>query len=131
MAENSELHVNFDVSARQAEQHNVRQGCMTGEKLNCREFHIIRVGQNRIYTPYMTVYLVLSLPKIPYIRRIYMVLPNPTYKLKCIGEASRAAGSTKQGLTGDTFNQAWWLFQFYYTYSSRLFFLRFYLVPIG
>jgi hypothetical protein len=48
---------------------------------------MIRVGQNRIYTPYMTVYLVISLPKIPYIHRIYiyiyiyiyMVLANPTY----------------------------------------------------
>ena len=38
-----------------------------------------RVGQNRIYTPYMTVYLVTSLPKIPYIHRIYMVLANPTH----------------------------------------------------
>jgi len=38
-----------------------------------------RVGQNRIYTPYMTVYLVISLPKIPYIHRIYMVLANPIY----------------------------------------------------
>jgi hypothetical protein len=37
-----------------------------------------RVGQNRIYTPYMTVYLVISLPKISYIHRIYMVLANPT-----------------------------------------------------
>ena len=36
-----------------------------------------RVGQNRIYTPYMTVYLVISLPKLPYIHRIYMVLANP------------------------------------------------------
>jgi hypothetical protein len=36
-----------------------------------------RVGQNRIYTPYVTVYLVISLPKIPYIQRIYMVLANP------------------------------------------------------
>jgi hypothetical protein len=42
---------------------------------------ITRVGQNRIYTPYMTVYLVISLPKIPYIHRIYMVLANPTYHL--------------------------------------------------
>ena len=33
----------------------------------------------RIYTPYMTVYLVISLPKIPYIHRIYRVLANPTY----------------------------------------------------
>jgi hypothetical protein len=31
-----------------------------------------RVGQNRIYTPYMTVYLVTSLPKIPYVHRIYI-----------------------------------------------------------
>ena len=41
--------------------------------------HICRVGQNRIYTPYMTVYLVISLPKLPYIHRIYMVLANPTH----------------------------------------------------
>ena len=33
---------------------------------------IDRVGQNRIYTPYMTVYLVISLPKIPNIHRIYI-----------------------------------------------------------
>ena len=37
-----------------------------------------RVGQNRIYTPYMTVHLVISLPKIPNVNRIYMVLANPT-----------------------------------------------------
>jgi len=43
-----------------------------------------RVGQNRIYTPYMTVYLVISLPKIPYIHRIYMVLTNPTYVSGCM-----------------------------------------------
>jgi hypothetical protein len=40
---------------------------------------IRRVGQNRIYTPYMTVYLVISLPKMPYIHRIYMVLANPSH----------------------------------------------------
>ena len=34
--------------------------------------HIIRVGQNRIYTPYLTEYLAIFLPKIPYIRRIYI-----------------------------------------------------------
>ena len=38
--------------------------------------HILRVGQNRIYTPYMTVYMVISLPKLPYVNRIYMVLPT-------------------------------------------------------
>jgi len=42
-------------------------------------YNIDRVGQNRIYTPYMTVYLVISLPKIPYVERIYMVLANPKY----------------------------------------------------
>jgi len=35
-----------------------------------------RVGQNRIYTLYMTVYLVISLPKMPYTHRTYMVLAN-------------------------------------------------------
>jgi len=38
---------------------------------------IARVGQNCIHTPHMTVFLVISLPKIPYIHRIYMVLANP------------------------------------------------------
>jgi len=33
---------------------------------------ISRVGQNRISAPYMTVCMVNSLPKIPYIHRIYL-----------------------------------------------------------
>jgi len=39
---------------------------------------MLRVGQNRICTPYMAVCMVISLPKVPYIRRIYvcMVLAN-------------------------------------------------------
>jgi hypothetical protein len=41
--------------------------------------YMCRVGQNCIYTPYMTVYLVISLQIIPYIHRIYMVLANPIY----------------------------------------------------
>ena len=41
--------------------------------------YISRVGQNRIYTYIYTVYLVISLPKIPYIHRIYMVLASPIY----------------------------------------------------
>ena len=45
--------------------------------------HMCRVDQNRIYTPYMTVYLMISLPKVPYIHRIYMVLANPTYVRNC------------------------------------------------
>jgi hypothetical protein len=36
-----------------------------------------RVGQNCIYALYMTVYLVISLPKVPYILHLYMVLANP------------------------------------------------------
>jgi len=40
-----------------------------------------RVGQNRIYTPCITIYLVVSLSKIPYIHCIYMVLANPNYAL--------------------------------------------------
>jgi hypothetical protein len=43
-----------------------------------RSIRIRRVGQNRIYASYMTVYLVISLPKLPYTHRIYMVLANPT-----------------------------------------------------
>jgi hypothetical protein len=41
--------------------------------------HMHRVGQNRIYILYMTVYLVIFLPTIPYINRIYMVLANSTH----------------------------------------------------
>ena len=32
-----------------------------------------------IYTPYITVYLMVFLPKLPYIYRIYMVLANSMY----------------------------------------------------
>jgi len=40
-----------------------------------------KVGQNRIFTPYMTVYMVVSLPNVLYTHRIYlyMVLANPTH----------------------------------------------------
>ena len=38
------------------------------------------VGQNRIFTPCMTVYMVISLPKIPYIHCTCMVLANPRHK---------------------------------------------------
>jgi len=33
-----------------------------------------RVGQNRINTPHMTVHLLISLPQIPYVHRIYNVI---------------------------------------------------------
>jgi len=37
---------------------------------------IIRVGQNHIYSPYMTVYLVISLSEVPYIHRILWLWPT-------------------------------------------------------
>jgi hypothetical protein len=64
--------------------HNVHGGkkaCSTSSRIT----YVCRAGQNRMYTPYMTVYLVISLPKIPYTNRLYMVLANPTYVPK--GEA--------------------------------------------
>jgi len=42
-------------------------------------YRTLRIGQNRIYTPYMTIYLVISLSKIPYVHRINMVLANPKH----------------------------------------------------
>jgi len=51
-----------------------------------------RVGQNRIYTPYMTEYSVISLPKIPYIHRAYMVLADPMSHAGC-----RAVGNLCDG----------------------------------
>ena len=41
--------------------------------------NIVTVGQNRMYTPYMTVYLVISLPNVPYIHCIYIFLANPKH----------------------------------------------------
>jgi hypothetical protein len=38
---------------------------------------VCRVGQNCIYTLYMTVLLVVSLPKVPYVHRVFRVLVNP------------------------------------------------------
>jgi len=49
-----------------------------------RTSKVCRVGQSRIYTPYMTVYLVISLPKIPYVDRIYMILANPKSVHVCV-----------------------------------------------
>ena len=49
------------------------------ERLQALNRLIYRVGQNCIYVPYMTVYLVIPLSKKPYIHHTYMVLANPTY----------------------------------------------------
>ena len=43
---------------------------------------ICKVGQNRIYTPYMTAYLVISLPRIPRLHHMCMVLANPRHALR-------------------------------------------------
>jgi len=45
--------------------------------INTLRYKIHRVGQNHIYTPYMTVYMVVSLQEIPYTYRKYMVMANP------------------------------------------------------
>ena len=67
----------YECGVRGMEQ-KVRCRCL----FTCACVRMCRVGQNRIYTPYMTVYLVISLPKIPYVNRIYMVLANPTLVLR-------------------------------------------------
>jgi hypothetical protein len=62
-------------------QRHVRRAASSAYYVNKKMLsNINRVGQNRIYTPYMTEYSVISLPKIPYIHRIYMVLANPKHK---------------------------------------------------
>jgi hypothetical protein len=61
------------------------------ELCESRVRHIYRVNQDHgyvglartVYAPYMTVYLMIFLPKIPYIHRIYMVLANSTY-MPCV-----------------------------------------------
>jgi hypothetical protein len=61
-------------------------------------WHICRVGQNRIYAPYMTVYLVISLLKTLYIHRIYMVLANPTHLIVWKDQSVFAGSETIIGL---------------------------------
>jgi hypothetical protein len=48
-------------------------------------WHMIRVGRNSIYAPYMTVYMMKSLPKLPYTHHIFIGSgqPNPVYDLSC------------------------------------------------
>jgi hypothetical protein len=58
---------------------------------------VCRVGQNRIYTPYMTVYMVISLPKMPYTHRIYIVLANPTNTVCIYGSGLLSADGVGKG----------------------------------
>jgi len=69
--------------------------------------HKCRVGQNRIYTPYMTVYLVISLPKIPYKHRIYMVLANPTQMHLTSNQTCEDAPGTAAAAAEQTKRAAW------------------------
>ena len=64
-----------------AHQHTDTRPCISQKNRagqNHTYIRIYRVGQNCIYTPYMTVYLVFFLPKLLYTHRVYMVLANPT-----------------------------------------------------
>jgi hypothetical protein len=38
---------------------------------------VCRVGQNRLHAPYIAAYLVIFLPRIPNVPRLYMVPANP------------------------------------------------------
>jgi len=58
-----------------------------------------RVGQNRVYTPYMTVYLVISRPNEPYIHRLYTVLANPSHTLFPVQMAGYLEGGGGEGVT--------------------------------
>jgi hypothetical protein len=48
-------------------------------KITVCTLYIRRVGQNRIYTPYMTICMVISLLKIPYVHCIYVGLARTVY----------------------------------------------------
>jgi hypothetical protein len=61
---------------------------MINDKAALGRLLVFRVGQNRIHTPHMILYLVISLPNIPYIHRILMVSANPTGVLKCSNAAN-------------------------------------------
>ena len=57
---------------------SVRGACILAARILWVCLHVFcRVGQNHICTPCMTVHLVIFLPKLPYMHRIFMVLVNP------------------------------------------------------
>jgi hypothetical protein len=57
----------------------VTLACAPGKCCFVCLYFIHRVGQNRIYTPYMAVYLFFFLQKIPYLHRICMAMANPIH----------------------------------------------------
>ena len=56
---------------------------------------MLRVGQNRIHTPFVTVYLMLFLQEIPCMHRIIMVLANPTHAVWGLAGLSTAHSTVK------------------------------------
>jgi len=74
------------------------QGLVLATAQRCRGLNnMSRINQNRIYAPYMIVYLVISLPKLPYINRIYLVLANPKHEL-CTNAAQACKGEERTGI---------------------------------
>ena len=69
---------------------------LQGELVTC-------VGQNRVNTPYMTVYLVIFLQKGPCIHRIYMALANPTQAKRSTWKVRLSLLSTHSSGTIDTY----------------------------
>jgi len=73
---------------------------VAAQSLGSERCQMCRVGQNATYAPYTTVYLVISLPKTPYIHRIYiyiyiyMVLANLRM---CNAKSGRKAHQLTQG----------------------------------
>jgi hypothetical protein len=55
-----------------------------------------RVGQSRMHTPYITVYKVISLPKIPCVHCMYIVLVDPS-DVWCVRSYGRARDTHKGG----------------------------------
>ena len=68
------------VANNRSHKHNGLSKLMASVEVRAQAEEISRVGQNRIYTPYMTVYLVISLPKLPYMHGICMYGSGQPYK---------------------------------------------------
>ena len=68
----------------QARVHQPEPVCLSNASTWCFP-HTHRVGQNRTYTPYMTVCMVIILLKIPYVHRIYVCIygSGPPYYVTC------------------------------------------------
>jgi len=68
----------YEIAHRKARVLQVYNEKIQQDRNSCQR-HISRDGHNLNYEPYMTIYLAISLPKIPCIHCIYRVLANPTH----------------------------------------------------